>query len=116
MNEMTLSSGYRILNSSPGGLGPNTQPPGHGGSPQYLVLHVWGRNIFVSFKPLRPGTEPRTLARKAAVLTTTLGPPPFRFSAIIYPLDLVLSFTTKLTDSKYMQAKKRQRCRLIVLY
>ena len=28
----------------------------------------WGRNIFVSFKPPRPG--------KAAVLTTTLGPPP----------------------------------------
>ena len=37
----------------------------------------WGRNIFVSFKPPRPGTEPRTLAWKAAVLTTTLGPPPF---------------------------------------
>ena len=42
----------------------------------------WGRNIFVSLKPPRPGTEPRTLAWKAAVLTTTLGPPPistFRF-------------------------------------
>ena len=37
----------------------------------------WGRNIFVSFKPPRPGTEPRTLAWKAAVLTTTLGPPPW---------------------------------------
>ena len=36
----------------------------------------WGRNIFVSFKPPGPGTEPRTLAWKAAVLTTTLGPPP----------------------------------------
>ena len=36
----------------------------------------WGRNIFVSFKPPRPGTEPRTLAWKSAVLTTTLGPPP----------------------------------------
>ena len=36
----------------------------------------WGRNIFFSFKPPRPGTEPRTLAWKAAVLTTTLGPPP----------------------------------------
>ena len=33
----------------------------------------WGRNIFTSFKPPRPGTEPRTLAWKAAVLTTTLG-------------------------------------------
>ena len=37
---------------------------------------VWGRNIFVSFKPPKPGTEPRTPAWKAAVLTTTLGPPP----------------------------------------
>ena len=37
----------------------------------------WGRNIFVSLKPPRPGTEPRTLAWKAAVPTTTLGPPPF---------------------------------------
>ena len=36
----------------------------------------WGRNLFVSFKPPRPGTEPRSLAWKAAVLTTTLGPPP----------------------------------------
>ena len=36
----------------------------------------WERNIFVSFKPPRPGTEPRALAWKAAVLTTTLGPPP----------------------------------------
>ena len=36
----------------------------------------WGRNIFVSFKPPRPGAEPRTLAWKAEVLTTTLGPPP----------------------------------------
>ena len=35
-----------------------------------------GRNNFVSFKPPRQGTEPRTLAWKAAVLTTTLGPPP----------------------------------------
>ena len=36
----------------------------------------WRRNIFVSLKPPRPGTEPQTLAWKAAVLTTTLGPPP----------------------------------------
>ena len=36
----------------------------------------WGRNNFVSFKPPRAGTEPRTLAWKAAVQTTTLRPPP----------------------------------------
>ena len=47
--------------------------------------HGWGRNIFVSFKPPRPGTEPRTLAWKAAVLTTTLGPPPFSFKWCIRP-------------------------------
>ena len=40
----------------------------------------WGRNNFVSFKPPWPGTEPRTLAWKAAVLTTTLGPPPATWS------------------------------------
>ena len=34
----------------------------------------WGRNIFVSFKPPRPGTEPRTLAWKAAVQTWDVGP------------------------------------------
>ena len=34
----------------------------------------WERDIFVSFKPPGPGIEPRTLAWKAAVLTTTLGP------------------------------------------
>ena len=39
-------------------------------------IRGWGRNIFVSFKPPRPETEPRTLAWKAAVLTTTLGPLP----------------------------------------
>ena len=41
----------------------------------YTLLSLtsgWGKNIFVSFKPTRPGNEPR----KAAVLTTALGPPP----------------------------------------
>ena len=74
---MTLSSRHRIRNSSPGGLRPSTLPLGHGGSPQYWLSHVGGEEtFFVSFKPPSPGTEPRTLAWKAAVLTTTLGPPP----------------------------------------
>ena len=30
-------------------------------------IRGWGRNIFVSFKPPRMGTEPRTMACKAAV-------------------------------------------------
>ena len=76
MIEMTLSSRHRIRNSSPGGLRSSTLPLGHGGSPQYWLSHVDGKETFVSFKPPRPGTEPRTLAWKAAVLTTTLGPPP----------------------------------------
>ena len=46
--------------------------------------HGWGRNIFVSLEPPRPGTEPRTLAWKAAVLTTTLGPPPRNNWALRY--------------------------------
>ena len=37
---------------------------------------AWGRNIFVSVKSPRPGNKPRTLAWKAALLTTTLGHPP----------------------------------------
>ena len=43
-------------------------------------IRGWGRNIFVSFKPPRQGTEPRALAWKAVVLTTTLGPPPVSFN------------------------------------
>ena len=41
-------------------------------------FHMWmgKKQLFVFFKPPRTGTEPRTLAWKAAVLTTTLGPPP----------------------------------------
>ena len=37
-----------------------------------------GRNNFVSLKPPTPWTEPHALACKAAVLTTTLGPPPYK--------------------------------------
>ena len=77
MIEMTLSSRHRIRNSNHGGLRPSTLPLGHGGSPQYWLSHVDGEEtFFVFFKPPRPGTEPRTLAWKAAVLTTTVGPPP----------------------------------------
>ena len=46
-------------------------------APHNTRFHTWmGKKQYVSFKPPRPGTEPRTLAWKAAVLTTTLGPPP----------------------------------------
>ena len=68
---MTLSSRHRIRNSSPGGLRPSTLPLGHGGSPQYWLSHVDGEETFLFLS-----TEPRTLAWKAAVLTTTLWPPP----------------------------------------
>ena len=79
MIEMTLSSRHRIRNSIPGGLRPSTLPLGHGGSPQYWLSHVDGEEtFFVSFKPPRPGTEHRTLACRAAVLTTILGPPPIK--------------------------------------
>ena len=55
----------------------------------------WGRNNFVSFKPPRPGTEPRTLAWKAAVLTTTLGPPPIYCTVLCCTApDLTSTFCT----------------------
>ena len=90
---MTLSSRHRIRNSSPGGLRPSTLPLGHN-----TDFHTWmGKKHFVSFKPPRLGTEPRTLAWKAAVLTTPLGPPPNRFvnrdlNGIIRHNKVVLSF------------------------
>ena len=72
-------SRHRIRYLNPGGLRPSTLPFGHGGSPQYCVLRVDGEeNFLFFFKPPRPGTEPRTPAWKAAVLTTTLGPTPAR--------------------------------------
>ena len=60
----------------------------------------WGRNNFVSFKPPRPGTEPRTLAWKAAVLTTTLGPPPQRRSRSLSFTELTI--ITKAIDTTYI--------------
>ena len=44
---MTLSSRHRIRISSPGGLRPSTLHLGHGGSPQYWVLHVDGEETFL---------------------------------------------------------------------
>ena len=64
----------------------------------------WGRNNFVSFKPPRPGTEPRTLAWKAAVLTTTLGPPPtFAWMILIsqYILNEIVYFLHSINYSRY---------------
>ena len=77
MIEMTLFSRHRIRNSSPGGLRPSTLPLGHGGYPQYWLSHVdVGETFCVSFNRRDRDNLPRTLAWKAAVLTTTLGPPP----------------------------------------
>ena len=56
----------------------------------------WGRNIFVSFKPPRPGTEHRTLAWKAAVLTTTIWPP--------------LTFLTKSRGKSKIRSICRSEC------
>ena len=82
----------------------------------------WGRNIFVSFKPPRPGTEPRTLAWKAAVLTTTLGPPPwclqtFLASCISYTYatnTLSLNQITFVIGWPYMTSPLVRRVSLII--
>ena len=71
----------------------------------------WGRNIFVSLKPPSPGTEPRTLACKAAVLTTTLGPPPRTTVSLAVARILCSSFRhiqldtyLEKTDNKYINS------------
>ena len=66
----------------------------------------WGRNIFVSFKPPRLGTEPRTLAWKAAVLTTTLGPPP-KMNIIIYVEITALHSLDGVSDLSVLPNKSR---------
>ena len=63
----------------------------------------WERNICVSFKPPRPGTEPQTLLRKAAVLTTTLGAPPSR----TLRLSAKLFFTSGRGRDYYFFSKSR---------
>ena len=84
----------------------------------------WGRNNFVSFKPPRPGTEPRTLAWKAAVLTTTLGPPPLcqtlggmRFRGhVLLPGEMwnikafLLNFTAFRTQFRFSRPSKLLFC------
>ena len=57
----------------------------------------WGKNICVSFKPPRPGTEPRTPAWKAAVLTTTLGPPPLIVPSVVVlkTISIILALPNK---------------------
>ena len=77
---MTLPSRYRILISSSGGMRLSTLSLSRVKS----FTSGWGRNVFVPFKPPRQGTEPLTLAWKAAVLTTTSGPLFSRFGAGIH--------------------------------
>ena len=69
MHEMTLSSRHRMLNSSPGGP---TAEHATSRSRRLPTILTFTREWQEAFKPPRPGTEPRTLAWKAAVLTTTL--------------------------------------------
>ena len=60
----------------------------------------WGRNNFVSFNPPRPGTEPRTLAWKAAVLTTTLGPPPWGCVKLYFTVEIFYPRSKAEKESK----------------
>ena len=91
----------------------------------------WGRNIFVSFKPPSPGTEPRTLAWKAAVLTITLGPPPLLIdnmletvytvpatqglNCIFVCIAYIPAFTTHWTNAILMLGQRRRRWANIII-
>ena len=70
----------------------------------------WGRNIFVSLKPPRPGTELRSLAWKAAVLTTTLGPPPGTYMQGCYIIYNILGTCSRIYYyiQEYLSICKRQ--------
>ena len=70
---MTLSYKQRIWNSNHGGLRTSTLLLGHGGSPQYWLLHVDGEETFLFFLNRRDRDRTLTLAWKAAMLNTTLG-------------------------------------------
>ena len=64
----------------------------------------WGRNISISSKPPRPGTESRALAWKAAVLTTTLGPLPFNDGGVsVYLLQHFMTKSVTVTASQWRE-------------
>ena len=76
--------------------------------PTILSFTLWmERNIFVSFKPPRPGTEPRTLAWKVAVLTTTLGPPPWWKRKALKVMEQSLKHMWYLTGSQWRKYNKK---------
>ena len=72
---MTLSSRHRIRNSSPGGLRPSTLPFGHGGSPQYWLLHVDGGETFLFLSNRRDREPNPELWRERHVPLTVTGVP-----------------------------------------
>ena len=73
-------------------------------APHNTDFHRWmGKKHFVSFKTPRPGTEPWALAWKAAVLITTLGPPP-RFARMLH----IPSFFSPSLKIKYFAINQFQ--------
>ena len=74
-------------------------------APHNTDFHTWmhgEKTFFVSFKPPRPGTEPR----KAVVLTTTLGTPPLKyFNTVIlhgfYLRPTKITFTLTLNSTYF---------------
>ena len=73
-NETNRTLGHFCAHT--GWIGPGETPEAEHATSRSQRLHNtswWGTNIFVSFKP-------RTLAWKAVVLTTTLGPSPVGYA------------------------------------
>ena len=74
-------------------------------APHNTEIYTWmGKKHFCSFKPPRPGTELRTLAWTAAVLTTTLLPPTLTVQTVsVILFGLYLNLHLIRYDGDYIQ-------------
>ena len=131
MNELTLSSRHRIRNSSPGGLRPRTLLLGHGGSPQYWVLHfcffqtakTGNRTPNSTLKgsganhyPRAPAQEPRRQVK--IYLQRVVLPPP---SPVLANIHSKLAYDVPRTENaglptKFLLMLGRRRSTLLVQY
>ena len=87
---------HRIRNSNPDSLRPSTLPLSRGGYPQYWFLRVDEKETFLFLSNRRDRW-------KAALLTTTLGPPPY--SCVVNP-EFQTLFRSKQLHLEDMEVKR----------